>query len=125
MERLSDMLKVVVAFPEIFLGYPSLERLYAFIGGFCYANEDADDGCLDGFNEYCHNSYHMNTDHNWVSIIRFFSYDDQHAFETFIKDFNDFSAKSGRPDLVLRIDHEWALAQYKRKQEQKKSGSTD
>lgn len=104
MQTLSEMLKKVASFPELYLGSPSLERLYAFISGFLYANEEADDGCLDGFNDYIYNRYHMNTDHNWSSIISFFSNNDQQAFDLFIKHFNDFSAQSGRPELVLRLD---------------------
>ena len=104
MSNLSDVLKTVVAFPELYLGKPSLERLYAFICGFLYANRDADDGCLDGFNDYIQNRYHINTDHNWASVIQFFSNDEQQAFEFFIQDFNDFSAKSGRTGLVLGLN---------------------
>ena len=84
MKKLHDLILEVSSFPEIYLGKPSLERLYAFIGGFLYQNEAANDSSLDGFTAYIAQKYGIQTDHNWASIIQFFSYDEREAFDSFI-----------------------------------------
>lgn len=90
MQRLSSVIKMITDFPEIYLGRPSLERLYAFLGGYLYQNESADDHCLDGFNEYIAQKFGINSDHNWASIIQFFSNSEKEAFDTFIILFEEF-----------------------------------
>ena len=93
MEPLKSVIKTIISFPEIYLGKPSLDRLYAFICGYLHLNDEADDHCLDGFNEYVSAKYRINTDHNWASIISFFSSSEQEAFENFIVLFNEYTVK--------------------------------
>lgn len=88
---LYDVILEILKRPELYLGEPSLERLYAFLSGFLYQNELADDHCLDGFNEYIADIYRIQVDRNWASIIRFFSNSDQEAFEKFRKYFSDYT----------------------------------
>lgn len=90
MESLYSLIKKVIAFPELYIGKPSLERLYAFIGGYLHQNEKADDHCLDGFTEYVAQKYHILSDHNWSSIIPFFSNNEEEAFRTFAELFEEF-----------------------------------
>ena len=92
MECLLDLIKKITVFPELYIGRPSLERLYAFIGGYLHQNEGADDHCLDGFNEFISDKYGIQSDHNWSEIIQFYSYDEQEAFAKFIQHFAEFSA---------------------------------
>lgn len=73
MESLHEMIEKVAAFPELYLGKSSLERFYAYIGSFLHQNEEANDHCLDGFNDFVSEKYSINSDHNWASIIQFFS----------------------------------------------------
>ena len=90
MHSLRDLIYSISKRPEIYIGRPSLERLYAFIGGYLTANNEMDDHCLDGFNEFVSQKFHINTDHNWSEIIQFFSNSEQQAFEKFIKLFEEF-----------------------------------
>ena len=95
MQNLLDIIVAISTSPEIYLGRPSLERLYAFIGGYLLANPEADDNCLIGFNEFVSAKYHINTDHNWSEIIQFFSPNgDAQAFKTFVELFDEFRHKT-------------------------------
>ena len=90
MNSLINVIDIVTNFPELYIGKPSLERLYAFIGGYLFQNEEADDHCLDGFNEYVARKYRIQSDHNWASIIQFFSSNEEEAFQKFIILFNEY-----------------------------------
>ena len=92
MENLYDLVKRVSGFPELYLGKASLERLYAFINGYLYQNKASDDHCLDGFTEYVAKKYGIRSDHNWSSIIQFFSSSEKEAFDIFVCLFDEFSA---------------------------------
>ena len=92
MKKLQDVILEIIAFPEIYLGKRSVELLYAFLSGFLYQNNGADDHSLDGFTEFVAQKYRMQTDHNWASLICFFSADERDAFDLFIKLYNEFCA---------------------------------
>ena len=72
MDSLKELINKITEFPELYIGKPSVELLYAFLGGFLYQNDSADDHCLDGFNEFVLQKYRLRTDHNWANVIRFF-----------------------------------------------------
>lgn len=91
MTTLYDLINKISEFPEIYIGNRSLERLYAFIGGFLYQNDDANDHCLDGFTEYVAEKYHQKSDHNWSSIIQFYSNNEEDAFARFVELFREFT----------------------------------
>ena len=93
MGGLYNLIKTVTDFPELYIGKPSLERLYAFIGGYLFQNEIANDHCLDGFNEYIAEKYQIRSDRNWSEIIQFFSCDEKYAFNKFIQHFEEFTQK--------------------------------
>ena len=90
-DKLHELIVKVSKHPELYLGKPSLERLYAFIGGFLYQNANANYKCLDGFNQYIADIYDIKSDHNWASIIQFYSSTEEDAFSAFVKHFNDFT----------------------------------
>ena len=90
MLSLIELIRIIVKHPEIYLGKPSVQRLYAYIGGFLHQNEEANDHCLDGFNEYIASYYRITSDHNWADIIEFFSNCDQEEISLFRKHFDDF-----------------------------------
>lgn len=95
MSSLYQVITEIINFPELYIGKPSLERLYAFICGYLFQNEAANDHSLDGFNEFVYEKYHIRTDHNWSQIIQFFSNTEQEAFDTFIQLFMDFHSQAG------------------------------
>ena len=96
MDRLYDILLDIKNRPELYIGKPSLERLYAFIGGYIYCetlNNSNYVNCLDGFNEYIAVVYNIKTSHNWSRIIDFYSTTDDEAFKKFYKHLDDFMKK--------------------------------
>ena len=98
-QKLLSVINEVTSFPELHLGKPSLERLYAFIGGYLHHNEDADDHCMDGFNEYVAERTGVHTSHNWSSIIPFVSASEGEAFNTFIRLFKEFQKRKQEGNL--------------------------
>lgn len=94
--KLSVLLSELIIFPELYIGKPSVERLYAFLSGYLFQNECANDHCLDGFTEYIADIYGIKSDHNWASIIEFFSNTEEEAFKTFISHYNSFTSQRNR-----------------------------
>lgn len=90
MDTLFDLITKIIARPEIYIGRKSVERLYAFLCGFLYQNEASNDHCLDGFTAYIAEIYGIESDHNWASIITFFSNGEEDAFCIFTKHFMNF-----------------------------------
>ena len=96
MDSLKELIIKITEFPELYIGKPSVELLYAFLGGFLYQNDSADDHCLDGFNEFVLQKYRLRTDHNWANVIQFFSNTEQEAFDKFTQLFKEFSQGGGQ-----------------------------
>lgn len=92
MDNLLRALQEIRTCPCLYIGTPSIERLYAYIGGFSHSETFHNNYsvCLDGFQEYVQKIYDIKTDHNWASIIRFFSTTEDEAFEKFYKHLDDF-----------------------------------
>jgi hypothetical protein len=88
--KLHDVILEVISFPEIYLGKRSVEKLEAFLHGYLYQNNEVNDSSLDGFTDFVAQKHRITTDHNWASIIRFFSVDERDAFDSFIKLYNEF-----------------------------------
>lgn len=78
----------------MYFGKTSLERLRAFLDGYYYYEFESQGtcqpDCLDGFTQYIQERYHLNTDHDWSSVIQFFSNSDQQAFDTFYQKLEEF-----------------------------------
>lgn len=101
MQTLHQLIEAIIARPEIYIGKPSVDRLYAFISGFLIGSKEADDHCLDGFNAYIAQKYRLNTSHNWSSILQFFSTSEQAAFDLFVRHFQEFTdLKQGQPGVA-------------------------
>ena len=92
MSNLYSVIQEIIVRPELYIGKPSLERLYAFIGGYLHQNDAESENCLIGFNEFVAEKYRIDTDHNWSSIIQFFSNNENEAFEKFVQLFEEFTA---------------------------------
>lgn len=93
MNSLKEVILAIIERPQIYIGKLSVQRLYAFIGGYLFQNEQVNDHCLDGFNEYVANRFSIHTSQNWASIIEFFSMSDQEEFDLFVECFNEFIKK--------------------------------
>ena len=95
MSSLYNMIMTVTEHPELYLGKCSIQRFYAYIGGYLHENDSANDHCLDGFNEYIANRYKIRSDHKWASIIQFFSNNGYEEMELFKKHFNNYISECG------------------------------
>jgi len=92
MDDLLKVLRDIQKCPHLYLGEPSLERLYSYIGGFSCAEEifGRQSTCLDGFQEYIQGIYNIHSDQNWANIIQFFCVTQAEAFDMFYKHLDDF-----------------------------------
>lgn len=90
MDKVYCLLQDIRKCPEIYIGKPSLERLYAYINGYLHYSNDESDNCLVGFTEYITKIYNINSDHNWSSVIQFFCITEEEAFNKFYEHFEDF-----------------------------------
>ena len=88
-KSLRSVISMVTAYP-MYIGGPSLERLDAFLAGYLYRNEKADDHCLNGFSEFVAQKYEVDSGQEWASIIRSFSDSEQEAFDKFIELFEEY-----------------------------------
>lgn len=86
--------------PGVYIGKPSLERLKAFLDGYLiclWERGEVDTKYphpLDGlFDEYIHQRYKLNTDHNWADIIQFYSITEKQGFELFYEHLDEFLLK--------------------------------
>jgi hypothetical protein len=91
MNSVYDLLSEIRKCPQMYIGKLSLERLFAYIGGFKHHAMYKDD-CLDGFTQFVANYYDINTDHNWSDYIRFFSATEEEAFHQFYRLFDEYMA---------------------------------
>lgn len=90
MDKTYLLLQEIKKCPPLYLGRSSLELLHAFLNGYKHHEEVYQSDCLEGFNEYIQKRYRLRTDHNWASVIRFFSSSDEEAFETFYQDLDAY-----------------------------------
>lgn len=88
-KSLRSVISMVTAYP-MYIGGPSLERLDAFLAGYLYRNEKADDHCLDGFSEFVAQKYEVDSGQEWASIIQSFSSSEQEAFDKFKELFEEY-----------------------------------
>lgn len=93
-DKLLELLKEIRKIPELYIGKKSLERLYAFIGGYThhenFKKNNLDDDWMKDFQKYIENRYRLNTTHNWASIIQFFSNTEEEAFNKFYEHLDNF-----------------------------------
>ena len=98
LDKLYSLLLDIKKRPESYIGKPSLERLYAYLNGYLDGVVDGEkndgdiknENCLVGFNEYIMETYRINSDHNWSSIIQFFSNTETQAFDKFYEELENF-----------------------------------
>lgn len=82
---------------NVIIGKKSLERLVSFVWGYIHCMYDNGiklNGFLPGFQQYIEDRYNIHTDHNWSSIIQFFSNSDAEAFDLFYQLLDDFLAEN-------------------------------
>lgn len=93
---LCDVIEIVINNPEKYIGRCSVQRLYAFFGGYLDGHPEADDNCLKGFSEYVAECYRMCASLNWADVIEFKASSDYDEIELFHKHFRDFVTVRGK-----------------------------
>ena len=112
LDKTYELLQKIKKRPGMYLGKTSLERLRAFLDGYHHQELESqgmsEPDCLDGFTPYIQKRYHLNTDHDWSSVIQFFSTSDQNAFDTFYQKLEEFLAdKAAGKCSGLSAGEEW------------------
>ncbi len=95
MRDLYNLIITITNFPELYLGIPSVQRLYAYIGGYLHEDDVKNADCLDGFNEYVLGRFKISTDHNWASVIEFVCGGSLNEIDLFKQLFEDFKKQGG------------------------------
>lgn len=93
MEIIFELLQEIRKRPNLYLGKASLELLDAFIGGcsfYCYKANGYYPDFFSGFQKFVQKRYKIQTTQGWWSIIRFFSYTDEEAFNKFFDLLDEF-----------------------------------
>lgn len=104
MDKTYALLQEIKKRPEIYLGQRSLPLLRAFISGYKEHETEVlgeyQPDCLDGFNEFMQERHRLCTDHDWSSVIRFFSTSDAEALDTFYEELETFLAAKASGTFV-------------------------
>ena len=94
MDNFEELLLVKIReMPALYIGKKSVERLRAFVDGYstCFGEiYGKEPTILTGFNQYVAQKYKINTDHDWSSIIQFFSNTEESAFDMFYQLLDEF-----------------------------------
>lgn len=91
---LSDLIAKILKRPELYIGRCSVQRLYAFLDGFLFENETANDHCLDGFDQYVAIRHSGTSGHNWADVIELFSSTNYDEIVAFKKHFEKYTQHS-------------------------------
>src|SRR4051794_31062962 len=97
MTDIVNLLKEIKMRPGIYIGRASITRLASFLDGYYYGVGETtplSDPLFSGFQDWVKNRYHLNTSHNWSSIILFFECDEALAFKKFFELLDEYRAES-------------------------------
>lgn len=93
MDEIFSLLNKIKQNPNMYLGRPSLELLFAFITGcICFHNEREHIFMefLPGFQNFIEAKYNIKKDYGWSSIIQEISNNDMEAFYMFFELLNEY-----------------------------------
>ena len=90
MDQFIDLKEKIIQRPEVYIGKPSVERLYAFLNGYLHRSQEVSYDWNHAFNGYVANHYGITSAHNWADIIVFFSSNENEAFASFATHFHAF-----------------------------------
>ena len=94
MDDVYNLIQTISKLPEIYLGRRSVERLYAFLCGYLYRNNQRmDTGCLNDFTDYVAKRFQISSDHNWAAIIAFYAANEQDEWALFMKLFEEYTSE--------------------------------
>jgi hypothetical protein len=95
MKSYYDKLIEIKRNPKIYLGYPSLKKLKAFMDGYSNCSYDTTGsfelGLFNGFQEWIeYKFFNKKIDHNWADIICFYNISDEVSFDKFYELLDEF-----------------------------------
>jgi hypothetical protein len=94
--RIQQLLQMIQARPEMYLGEATLSRLDAFLLGWLFESGDSDTAStVRRFQEFIATKYRMNSSHSWANMIRFFSSNDVDALRQAFNYWDEFFQTSG------------------------------
>jgi hypothetical protein len=85
--------------PCLLLGRPSVQNLYIFLQGYCFARKDdghGDYAFMAGFREHVRNRFRISSSQSWADIIQFFSVTEEDELRLFWKLYDEFLAKKAK-----------------------------
>ena len=90
MKGIHELISEILVRPELYLGRPSVQRLYAFLGGYLTAICPQDADFNHDFNVFVAERYSIETSHNWASIIEFYSTCERNEMELFRENYENY-----------------------------------
>lgn len=95
MLSIRDLLSKIKERPGVYLGDPSVIRLWMFVLGWFEgvgaAGAQVSDGdLLNDFSAYVQKKHGIETSHGWASIIEFMGGGGRDSFDLFYRDFEDY-----------------------------------
>lgn len=101
-DKLYVLLQDIRERPELYLGKKSVERLCHFINGYreheTYTVDTVKNDWMYDLKRYIEGYYNLNTDHNWSSLMQFFSNTEEEAFDKFYEFFDEFWKNKTKED---------------------------
>ena len=97
MTTIMELIEDIRKRPGLMLGRPSVNNLYTFLSGFCFARKDAgvsDYEFLAGFGRHVHRRFKISSTQSWAAIIEFFGATEDGEMALFWKLYDDYLAKS-------------------------------
>ena len=98
-QTLAELIEVISVRTPMYIGEPTIQRLEAFLCGWCYAKQFVSGPDTSTFSHWVQKKYDIQTSHSWASIIRFYEQDDlsatKTAFELFREFFKEYDADDG------------------------------
>ena len=85
-----ELISKILERPELYLGRGSVQRSYAFLGGYLTAIYPQDADFDHDFNVYVAERYKIKSSHNWASIIEFYSTCERQEMILFRENYEDF-----------------------------------
>ncbi len=79
--------------PDMYLGYPSVERLSAFLDGWCMGRNDSENGLLNDFTHFCAKRFKISGSQGWWTIIQFYGSSELGSWKLFEEMWDAYMAK--------------------------------
>lgn len=100
MKTLVELIKKINKKPGMYIGSPSISKLFMFLQGYRYACYEQgvtfleqEDVLFSGFQKWIEEKYKIESSHSWDAIILFYTGNEEEAFRNFNVLFNEYLEK--------------------------------